>query len=50
MSIAKVPKGILNKIKKKCSSFLGIGKRTKEGIPLVKWSRIVAPKVLGGWV
>ena len=25
------------------------GRRAQEGIPLVKWDRIVRPKELGGW-
>jgi len=48
MSIAEILKGILTKIRKKCYSFLGTWKRSKEGIPLVKWSRLAALKALGG--
>jgi hypothetical protein len=48
MSIAHIPKGILDKIRKKCFSFLWVGKREKKGIPLVKWSRVANLKEVGG--
>jgi len=40
---------MLDKTRKKCLSFLWIGKREKEGIPLVKWKKMAKPKVQGGW-
>lgn len=44
MSIAQVPKGILNKIRKKCFNLLWTGKRAKKGIPLVKWNELATAK------
>jgi len=35
--LAYILKGMLGKIRKKCFSFLWIGKTEKEGIPRVKW-------------
>jgi hypothetical protein len=43
-----VPKGILDKIRKKCFIFLWTGKKEKEGPPLVKWSKLARPKEAGG--
>jgi hypothetical protein len=40
LSLAHIPKGMLDKIKRKCFNFLWTRKREKEGIPLVKGSRI----------
>jgi hypothetical protein len=48
-SIAHVPKGILDRMRKCCYSFLWTGRRAQEGIPLVKWERIARLKALGGW-
>jgi hypothetical protein len=48
MSIAKVPKGILTKIRKKCFSCLWIGKCVIESILLVKWLQLACPKNFGG--
>jgi hypothetical protein len=49
MSIAHIPKCILNKIRKRCFNFLWTTKREKEGIPLVKWLRVASPKEASGW-
>jgi hypothetical protein len=49
ISIAHIPKGILNKITKKCFSFPHIGKREKEGIPSVEWTKVTNLKEFGGW-
>lgn len=49
MSIARIHKGIINKFINKLFIFLWSRKRAKEGIPLVKWSRIATLKELGGW-
>jgi hypothetical protein len=43
-SIAKVPKGILTKIQKKCFQFLWSGSRNRDGIPLVKWTNLAKIK------
>jgi hypothetical protein len=40
MFIEHIPKGIIEKIRKKCFSLLWVGKRENEGIPLVKWVRV----------
>jgi hypothetical protein len=45
----KILKGILTKNQNKCFSYMWLGNRSKEGIPLVKWSRISKPNKLGGW-
>jgi hypothetical protein len=49
MSLPHIPKGILNKIKRKCSHFLWIGKQEKEEFSLVKWSNIANINEAGGW-
>jgi hypothetical protein len=49
LSIAQVPKGISDKIRKRYFSFLWTGMKEIEGIPLVKWSRVAKPKEAGGW-
>jgi hypothetical protein len=49
LSIHHIPKGILDKIKRKCFKFLWSSKILEEGIPLVKCTRIAKPKELGGW-
>jgi hypothetical protein len=60
MTLALIPKGILNKGQKKCFSFIWTGKREKEGISLIKeaagwglknihiFSSALAAKVYGG--
>ena len=49
VTIAYIPKGILQKLRKKCFSFLWMAKRHSEGIPLAKWQLLASPKELGGW-
>jgi hypothetical protein len=49
LSINYVSKGLLNKIRIKCYSFLWTRRRETEGIPLAKWTRISKPKEAGGW-
>jgi hypothetical protein len=46
LSIAYIPKSIIERIRRKCSSFLWTGSKEKEGITLVKWSRIATLKEL----
>jgi hypothetical protein len=45
--MAKIPKILLNKIRRRMFSFLWTGK--KESIHLVNWKRIAKPKKIGGW-
>jgi len=49
MSLARIPKGILEKIRKICSKFLWEGTQEKVVLPWVKWAPLVVPKTLGGW-
>jgi hypothetical protein len=46
-SIAKIPKGILHKIRKVCFHFLWAGISEKRSYPLVKWTKLAMPKELG---
>jgi hypothetical protein len=49
MSLAWIPKGIMEKIRKLCLKFLWEGAQDKFVIPWVKWSSLALPKYLGGW-
>ena len=49
MAMIWIPKGILDKIKKICFSFLWGGTQEKKVLPWVKWERLALPKALGGW-
>lgn len=49
-SLAYIPKGVLEKIRKKCFKFLLTDKKDNEGIPVVKWKNIAKPKEEGAWV
>jgi hypothetical protein len=49
LSLAKIPKCILNNIRRKMFNFLWTGKKTKEGIHLVSWKKLAKPKKVGGW-
>jgi hypothetical protein len=44
MSLAWIPKGILERIRKLCSKFLWAGNQEKVIIPWVKWSSLALPK------
>ena len=48
-TIAYIPKGILQKLRKKFFSFIWFANRHSEGIPLAKWQVLASPKDLGGW-
>jgi hypothetical protein len=48
-SIAKIPKGILSKIRKICFQFIWSRKKELIGIPLVKWLWIAMLQAYGGW-
>jgi hypothetical protein len=49
LSVEKIPKGILNNIRKRMFSFLWTGKKLKEGLHLISWKKIAKPKKDGGW-
>jgi hypothetical protein len=44
ISLAKIPKNILNKIRRRMFSFLWTGKKVKEGMHLVSLKKIAKPK------
>ena len=48
MSIAWIPKGILEKLRCICFTFLWQGQKEVHSRPWVKWDRIAIPKALGG--
>jgi hypothetical protein len=48
-SISHIPKGILDKMRRKCFRSVWMGKRKAEGIPIVKWIGTTKPKEAGGW-
>ena len=48
-SIAPTPKGILDRIRKKNFSFLWMGRKIREGIPLVKQTKLTSAKEDCGW-
>jgi hypothetical protein len=49
MSLAWIPKGILEKMRKMCFLYLWQGHKDKKVLPWVRWDRIATPKSLGGW-
>ena len=49
MALAWIPKSILIKSRRICSSFLWAGKKDQKVLPWVKWDHIAKPKALGGW-
>jgi len=49
MSLAWIPKGILESIRRICFRFLWSGKKDDQVTPWVSWKRIAIPKGLGGW-
>ena len=49
ISLEKVPKIILEKIRNINFHFLWYGTRDKEAIPLVKWTTLASPKKFDGW-
>jgi hypothetical protein len=48
-SLTHIPRGMLDKIRRKCFSLLWTGKQEKKGIPLVKWDRKANLEEAGGW-
>ena len=49
MSLAWIPKGILEKARRICFRFLWSGKHEANVTPWVRWENIAVPKGLGGW-
>jgi hypothetical protein len=49
MSLLWIPKGILEKERKNCFSYLWRGTKDKQVFPWVQWERIEVPKALRGW-
>ena len=49
ISLSWIPKGILEKARKICFSYLWRGNKEKQVMAWVSWERIVVPKALGGW-
>ena len=49
MALAWIPKSILNKTRRICTTFLWTGKKEKKVLPWIKWDQIARPKSLGGW-
>jgi hypothetical protein len=49
MSLAWIPKGVLEKIRRTCSQFIWSGSGDKYTQPWAKWESIAMPKALGGW-
>jgi len=49
MSLAWIPKGILEKIRRTCFTYLWKGNYEGRKLPWVSWRRIAIPKSLGGW-
>jgi hypothetical protein len=49
ISLAKIPRYILDKIRQRLFSIFWTGNTDKGGINLVKWENIANPKKYGGW-
>ena len=49
MSLAWLPKGILEQVRRLCFSFVWRGKHDHRAMVWVRWEKIVVPKALGGW-
>ena len=49
MSLAWIPRGILEKIRRLCFAYLWKGNSEGRKLPWVSWRRIAIPKALGGW-
>ena len=49
MSLAWMPKGILEQVRRLCFSFLWRGKHDHRAMVWVRWEKIPVPKALGGW-
>ena len=49
MALAWIPKSIMNKTKRICTTFLWLGKKYQKVPPWVKCDQIARPKSMGGW-
>ena len=49
MTLALIPKAILEKARRICSNFLWTGKKEHRVLPWVKSNQTARPKELGGW-
>jgi hypothetical protein len=49
ISLAKIPKSVLNNIRRRMFSFLWTGKKVNEGMHLISWKKLAKPKKTGGW-
>jgi hypothetical protein len=49
ISLAWLPKGTLEKLRRTCFRFLWAGSKEHFVLPWVKWNIMVVPKLLGGW-
>ena len=50
MGLSRIPKSILNMMRRCAFRFLWTGNRKKYGFHLVNWGRLGTPKWVGGWV
>jgi hypothetical protein len=49
MSLAWIPKGILEKLRRICFKFIWSGSHDKHTSPWARWENLARPKSLGGW-
>jgi hypothetical protein len=49
MTLAFIPKGVLDNLGRISYIFLWSRSMDKRGISLVKWKRVIIPKEVGGW-
>jgi len=49
LSLAWIPKGTLEKIRRLCFNYLWKGNKEGRKLPWVSWKRIAIPKAMGGW-
>ena len=49
MALTWIPRGILEKIRKICFSFLLGGSLDRKIMPRVRWECLALPKAMGGW-
>jgi hypothetical protein len=49
LSMEKIPKSVLNSIRKRIFSFLWSGKKFIEGMHLASWKKLAKPKKSDGW-
>jgi hypothetical protein len=49
ISLAWVPKGVLETIRKLCYKFIWYGDQKNKGLVLASWKKLALPKAFGGW-